>query len=145
MKKFVVLAGFVGLSALSAVAFAEANGQCEHGGKGEGRGFGMMHADANKDGKVTIDEALTAGKARFAAKDANKDGVLTKDELGGRGEWLFERADANKDGKLTAAESEAFVRAGFTRFDANKDGVLTADEMPHGHHGHHGDRDPGNK
>ena len=41
--------------------------------------------DADKDGKVTLDEYLAAwaevGKARFKAVDANGDGVVTKEEM----------------------------------------------------------------
>ncbi len=134
MKKISMLLGFAGLTALSAVAFAHDGEKCGHEGKGRAGGM-MQKADANKDGKVTLAEAVAAGQARFDHKDANKDGAITKDEAKGRGERLFERADANKDDKVTRAESEALVREGFTRFDKNKDGVLSQDELPAGRRG----------
>jgi len=143
MKKLSMVLGFAGLTALSAVAFADearAHGG-EHGQRGEHRGGMMMRADANKDGKVTLAEALAAGKERFDQADANKDGAISKDEVKGRGMRLFERADANKDGKVTRAEGETLVREGFTRFDKNKDGVVTKDELPQrGQHGKTGDK-----
>ncbi|MGC4087214.1 MAG: hypothetical protein QM756_04780 [Polyangiaceae bacterium] len=140
MKKLSMLLGFVGLTVVSAAAFAGEPGAqgAKHGPRGEHKG-GMMRADANKDGKVTLAEALAAGNERFAKKDANKDGAITKDEVKGRAARLLERADANKDGKVTRAEGEALVRDGFTRFDKNKDGAITKDELrQHGRHGRRG-------
>ena len=138
MKKLSMLLGFAGLTALSAIAFADearTHGG-EHGARGEHKGGMMIHADANKDGKVTLAEALAAGKERFDKKDANKDGAITKDEVKDRGKRMLERADANKDGKVTRAEGETLVREIFTRFDKNKDGAITKDELPQrGQHG----------
>lgn len=140
MKKLSVLLGFAGLTALSAVAVAHEGGGCDRGHEGGRQGL-FRNADTDKDGKVTLAEALWAGKQRFDSKDANKDGALSKDEVKGRGERMFERIDANHDGKVTRAESETFVREVFTRFDKNKDGVLTQDEMPKGPpHGRGGEK-----
>lgn len=56
------------------------SGKCGGMKSGEAKcGMGMM--DANKDGKVTKEEAMKAHEAMFAAKDANKDGVLDADEM----------------------------------------------------------------
>lgn len=120
MKKIQMVLGFAALTTLGGAAFA-------HGG------HGRWNADTNGDGKVTLDEALAAAKARFDKRDKNKDGVLTKDELGERGQRLFAKADTNNDGKITAAERDAAVRAMFAAKDANKDGVLTKDEYKRGH------------
>lgn len=102
---------------------------------------GPMHADTNKDGVVTLDEAVAAAKARFALADKNKDGKLSAEEMkdarpgrhhGGKGgfgpEKMFERLDANKDGKLTRDEMRAKSDEHFTKLDANKDGAITKDE-----------------
>jgi hypothetical protein len=132
MKKLSVVVGIASLMALSGVALAEGDAKCNDGGHGRGA---MFDADANKDGKITLAEAVAAGTRHFDGKDANKDGVISGDEVKGRGERLFKRADANNDGKVTRAEGEALVRAVFTRKDANKDGVLTQDEMAHGPRG----------
>ena len=124
MNKFHAVLGILAVTTLGGAAFAHGAGR--HGGPGP---------DANKDGKVTLDELLAASKARFDAKDTNKDGVLSKDELGPRGQGVLEKADTNKDGKITAAEQEASVRAKFSAKDTNKDGVLSGDELRHGPHG----------
>jgi Ca2+-binding EF-hand superfamily protein len=132
MKKLSMFFGFAGLTALSAIAFADEakTHEREHGAHHGHKGGMMSRADANKDGKVTLAEALAAGMAHFDKKDANRDGAITKDEVKGRGERMLERADANKDGKVTRAEGEALVREGFTRFDKNKDGVISKDDLP---------------
>jgi Ca2+-binding EF-hand superfamily protein len=104
-----------------------------------------MNADSNKDGVVTLDEAVAAAKARFAAADANKDGKLTADEMknarphgrhgkGGPGKGkMFDRFDTNKDGKLTRDELRAKSDEHFTKLDANKDGVVTREEAAKAH------------
>ncbi len=40
----------------------------------------LAKVDTNKDGAVSLDEMLTAAKARFAKQDANNDGKITQDE-----------------------------------------------------------------
>ncbi|MBI1685412.1 EF-hand domain-containing protein [Caulobacter hibisci] len=58
----------------------------EREGQGGG-GFGarmlaqLAAQDADKDGKITKDEALAAARDQFAKSDANKDGKLTGDEF----------------------------------------------------------------
>lgn len=41
----------------------------------------MTAQDADKDGRITKDEALAAARAQFAAMDKNADGKLTGDEF----------------------------------------------------------------
>ncbi|HYO94470.1 MAG TPA: hypothetical protein VER33_08150 [Polyangiaceae bacterium] len=96
-----------------------------------GKGGGKMNADANADGKVTLQEAQTAARARFDKADGNKNGVLTKDELPGRAQRMA-RADANNDGQVTLAEAQAKAQARFVEHDTNKDGVLSGDELARG-------------
>ena len=43
---------------------------------------GMSMADANKDGKVSKEEAGKMHEAMFTEMDANKDGFVDKDEMG---------------------------------------------------------------
>jgi EF-hand domain pair/EF hand len=65
----------------------------EHAGhnmRGHDRGMGMMggkmeasmfeHADTDKDGRVSLSEALASPKAHFEMMDANKDGTVTPEE-----------------------------------------------------------------
>lgn len=96
---------------------------------------GKASADANQDGKVTLQEAQAKAKARFDAVDKNKNGVLSKDELEGRAARML-HADANKDGAVTFAESQVQVQTWFQKMDANKDGVLSGDEVGRGKRGH---------
>ncbi|MFT4251263.1 MAG: EF-hand domain-containing protein [Caulobacter sp.] len=59
----------------------------EREAQGGGGGFGgrmlaqLMGQDADKDGRITKDEALAAARAQFALVDANKDGKLTDGEF----------------------------------------------------------------
>jgi Ca2+-binding EF-hand superfamily protein len=70
-------------------------------------------ADANHDGKVTVEElAAQLEKARYERKakrmisrfDTNGDGELTEDEVQGRQKKLFALLDRNDDGKIEKSE-----------------------------------------
>lgn len=77
MKKIMILTAAV--FALQAVpAFAE--GGPKDGPKHDRDGRFLEKVDANKDGKISLDEYLDIHKARFAEMDANKDGFVTKEE-----------------------------------------------------------------
>jgi len=73
----------------------------------------LAEADANRDGKLTVQELeahraahhAERGKKHFAKLDKNGDGVLTKDEVGEKWERIG-KADANGDGKVTQQELE---------------------------------------
>jgi hypothetical protein len=79
----------------------------------------MGHFDLNKDGKITKDEIMQAGKqetaAHFTAMDANHDGNVTADEayqahaarMREHVDEMFKRMDKNSDGKLTQDEFAA--------------------------------------
>jgi Ca2+-binding EF-hand superfamily protein len=111
-------------------------------GKHEGRGHGgpgkhlFAQMDANKDGKVTRDEARSAGERLFQKIDLDKDGSVTEAEaqtgmqaLGKeRAQERFTAKDTNHDGKLSADESKMPAER-FTRIDTNKDGFLTQEEL----------------
>ena len=73
--------------------------------------------DKNKDGKLTRDEYLPAGRGaapggptaaelveRMMAFDKNGDGKLGRDELPERMQGLMDRADLNKDGTIDKDE-----------------------------------------
>jgi len=55
-------------------------GKCGNMKMGEGK-CGMAMADANKDGKVSQEEAAKHQASMFAMMDANKDGFIDKDEM----------------------------------------------------------------
>ena len=117
MNKGILAAlGMASALALAAPAFAQIGG-----------GAGIMAADANKDGKVTVAEMKAAREARFATLDKNKDGFLTADELGPYAEMAM-RADKNGDGKIDKAEYSD-VSMIFNFLDANKDGAIDQSEI----------------
>jgi Ca2+-binding EF-hand superfamily protein len=130
MKAIPIVSGLAMVTAVAGLAFARP-------GMPKGQFFERM--DSNKDGKVTVAEAETLGKAKFTELDKNKDNVLAGDELNGP-HPRFRKADTNNDGKVTLAEATAKGQEMFTRLDKNKDKVLTRDEMPSGGkgrgHGH---------
>jgi len=95
--------------------------------------------DANKDGRLTLDEIQAANRDRaakhFAARDANKDGKLSRDEVARMPDQMFARLDENKDGFLTpdelAKKGERFQNHAQGRFeheDTNHDGAISRDE-----------------
>jgi Ca2+-binding EF-hand superfamily protein len=119
--------------------------------------------DANRDGRVTWEEAWSFVNERFNAADADHSGGLTRQELNaarmsdrarrrGRAERMermrgamFRSLDANGDGTVTLAEIEPFAQARFRALDANGDGAVTRDELPrrgwrHHHRGHRRER-----
>lgn len=77
----------------------------KHGGGFGGFAMGgrwFDAADANKDGKVSLAEAQTAGLARFDSADTNRDGVISPEEHKAareamRAKWQ-ERRQADKQG-----------------------------------------------
>lgn len=113
-------------------------------GDSDGRGPGrrilrlLRDADANKDGVVTLDEALAAADQRFAGLDRNKDGVIDKadgDAL--RAETVDYRVKrfihyfgADADGKVTKEQFAAKAKERFARMDLNNDGTISRDERP---------------
>ena len=131
-----VAAGLL-LSGAAAPAFAA---------KGEGR-HGPRHAamierlDADKDGKVSLDEFKTNISAAFKTFDADGDGQVTKDEIKTRHEAFRDArkavrnaADADKDKAreaLRAAGPFMLPGAGrmFDRADTDKNGTLSEAEV----------------
>lgn len=109
----------------------------------------LGHFDANRDGKVTREEARAEVERRFAEMDLNNDGRIDDQDLppmlrgrnviaeggpgmgagpgrrggiGGLG--LLRQADTNKDGVVTRDEAAALADREHARFDRNKDGTV---------------------
>jgi Ca2+-binding EF-hand superfamily protein len=128
-----------------------------------GRMFSFLRgADADKDGAITLDEALKAASDRFDRLDRTKDGKLdradreafVKEMTDYRVKRILHRFGATAEGKIT--RDQAFKVAGemFDRLDRNKDGTISRDERPRwGRHGggherrmwRHRDRDRGDE
>jgi Ca2+-binding EF-hand superfamily protein len=128
--------------------------RAEDGGGGRhGRLLALVRgADANKDGVVTLDEALAAAQARFARLDKNGDGVIDnadreqmrKEMVDYQVKRFIHRYGADADGKVSREKFTEEANARFARLDVNKDGQITRDERPWRdfgwrHHGRDGD------
>lgn len=93
--------------------------------------------DADKDGAITLTEAMAKVDGEFDKIDANHDGVADKAEIES---WIGRRApaeavtrflarhDIDGDGKVTKAEFEKPAKKLFALFDRNDDGKVTKDE-----------------
>ncbi|MDX3909308.1 MAG: EF-hand domain-containing protein [Sphingobium sp.] len=72
---------------------------------------GPMHADVNKDGKLTKAEATAAAEQMFAKMDANGDGKVTKEEREAlhqkRFDERFAKMDTDGNGQISKAEFQA--------------------------------------
>ncbi|MFT3811546.1 MAG: EF-hand domain-containing protein [Micropepsaceae bacterium] len=117
--KTLTIAALAALIAVPAVAVAR-DGGGHHGKRGEM----FERLDADKDGKVTAEEARAGGSRLIDRADRNGDGVITPDEA----PRLFERIDADGDGRITAEEFAAISAARVMRADADGDGVVTKAE-----------------
>ena len=105
--------------------------------------------DANRDGKITRQEALDRVRREFSRMDLDGDGRITEADLppmmrgrgvlkgetgpmmgrgtgGGMGLGRLIEADANKDGVITLDEVLADAGRRFDLADRNKDGVVDA-------------------
>jgi EF hand len=85
----------------------------------------LRYSDLNRDGWVTMDEALDSGRQVFRQNDRNNDRVLTRYELGRD----VRRDDRNNDGRVTLQEYQRDVHARFASLDTNRDGVLARYEL----------------
>jgi hypothetical protein len=92
----------------------------------------LRYADLNRDGYVTMHEALDSGRQAFRRQDRNNDWTLTRREVG----HPALRHDRNNDGRVSMREYQRRVRAQFARMDINRDGYLGRREL-----GYQGPRD----
>ena len=104
----------------------------------------LRGADADKDGAITLDEAVKAAGDRFDRMDRTKDGTLdradrnalVKEMTDYRVKRILHRFGATAESKIT--REQAFKVAGemFARLDRNGDGTIGRGERPRwGRHG----------
>ena len=82
--------------------------------------------DANKDGKLTIEEFL-----KVAEPPLSKDvpGGPPLEERRARARAEFQNLDTNRDGFVERAEAEALVHAEFNQYDTDRDNKITEPEV----------------
>lgn len=120
----------------------------EQRGRRGGRMFAFLRgADADKDGAISLDEAVKAAGDRFDRMDRTKDGTLDradrdalrKEMTDYRVKRVLHRYGATAEGRIS--REQAFKVAGdmFARLDRNSDGTISRDERPRwaGRHGGH--------
>lgn len=137
-----------------AAGSALADGDRMGGGKGRhGPRMVLQQFDLDKDGVLTQAEVTEAVAARFAAADADKDGKVSLEEFRtyrlSEAEPMrvraFQRLDGDGDGKVTREEFDKLSARMFARLDRDDDGTLAMTQMgPRGEgKGRGGDRGRG--
>jgi EF hand domain-containing protein len=145
---FLTFAGLVSGAAYAAGPDGDGSGGA--GGPG-GRGAMMRfdRMDTDSSGDVTFEEFSAMLKSRVGDADADKDGKITVDELAAEiekiraermAQRLIDRFDTDGDGVLTAAEVDSRQKKMFALLDKNDDGKIEKDEMPQNKGGRWGHR-----
>jgi hypothetical protein len=86
----------------------------------------LRQSDLNRDGRVTMAEALQHGRQDFRRTDRDRNRMLTSYELPRR---ELAEDDRDRNGRISYQEYQAAVRGDFARYDANHDGVLARYEL----------------
>ena len=112
----------------------------------------MNPLDANKDGKLQVDELSASAGSKFDTADTNKDGILSPDELSASQQKIkseslkeaeneslansramkfkshYKRADEDDDGQISKEEYNSYFSGRYQTFDRDGDGVITEKE-----------------
>jgi Ca2+-binding EF-hand superfamily protein len=108
------------------------------GGGGAGPMLGVLRgADANKDGVITLDEALAHAGKEFDRFDRNKDAAVDKADFDAlrkemtdyRVKRFVHAFGGDKDSKVTKDQFYAKAKERFARMDANADGRLDREDF----------------
>jgi hypothetical protein len=93
-----------------------------HGGDVED----LRQSDRNRDGVVTLAEALQEGRYEFRNSDRDRNRILTRREVS----WgEFASNDRDRNGIVSYGEHQDSIRRAFHRLDTNRDGVLARYEL----------------
>lgn len=143
MKKTSIIA--VTLTTVAALTTTSVLARDGGGRDKQGRqGQMLKKADANKDGKLSVDEVVAQASARFDKSDADGDGVISLQEMTDsiqrqrderRAKRMLERMDFNGDGKVTKDEIENRAKKRFAMMDRNDDGFVEKTELRKGRKG----------
>jgi hypothetical protein len=89
----------------------------------------LRHSDLNRDGWVTLAEALQQGRRDFRYSDRDQNRALTRREVS----WGdVAREDRDRNGWISYGEYQDAIRRSFFRLDTNRDGVLASYELRRG-------------
>jgi Ca2+-binding EF-hand superfamily protein len=82
--------------------------------------------DANKDGKLSLDEFIKVAEPPFSA---DVPGGPSLEDRRNRARTEFQNLDTNRDGFIERAEAEALVHAEFNQYDTDRDNKVTEPEL----------------
>jgi hypothetical protein len=86
----------------------------------------LRRSDLNRDGWVTLAEAMQYGRRDFRRDDRDQNRVLTRREVS----WNdLARDDRDRSGGISYGEHQDAIRRSFYRFDTNRDGLLASYEL----------------
>lgn len=128
MRHFIIL--IAGLTVISTLPASAAEPYLPRSEKA------FQRVDANKDGKVELNEFNPVAARAFSRFDLNGDGQVTSQEveatyqkqLQKRLQRLMAMLDTDRNGVVTPAELDKFTAAMFNGADNDKDGGLTMAE-----------------
>jgi len=86
----------------------------------------LRRSDLNRDGWVTLAEAMQHGRRDFQRNDRDQNRVLTRREVS----WGdLARDDRDRNGGVSYGEHQEAIRRAFYQFDSNRDGLLASYEL----------------
>lgn len=86
----------------------------------------LRQSDLNRDGRVTLEEAMRQARRDFRQEDRDQNRVLTWREVSQR---ELSQYDYDRNGRISRDERTDAVRRTFSRLDRNRDGVLARYEL----------------